>query len=135
MLLFLTIIKYSFSTKKVISKSWLEKRHYQHKRFCFFIEFHVALQSKDADSLSFQVAETKTLVIYLLSYEALKIRYKKRLTTTRVFCFTLFMLWLLTIIKYSFSTKNVISECLIDKTHQQHKKICFFYWIHVAVTK
>ena len=77
-LLFLTIIKYSFSSKKVISKSWLEKRHYQHKRFCFFIEFHVALQSKDADSLSFEVAETKTLVIYLLSYEALKIRYKKK---------------------------------------------------------
>ena len=36
MLLFLTIIKYSFTTKKVINKSWLEKRHYQHKRFYFF---------------------------------------------------------------------------------------------------
>ena len=43
MLLFLTIIKYSFSTKKIISKSWLEKRHYQRKGFYFFIEFHVAV--------------------------------------------------------------------------------------------
>ena len=44
------------------------------------------LQSKDADSLSFEVAETKTLVIHLLIYEAFKISLKK-IRKLRVFLF------------------------------------------------
>ena len=57
------------------------------------------------------------------------------------------MLWLPTIIKYSFSTKNVISECfhVIDKTHQQQRNLFLLLNssggykvempIHVAETK
>ena len=73
-----------------------------------------------------EVAEIKALVLYLFTYKTFKKGYKKRtLTTSCVFCFILLMLFFLTIIKYSFSTKKVTSECLTDKTHQQHKKILF----------
>ena len=58
-----------------------------------------------------RVAETKTLVVHLLNYEALKISYKKELWQLSVFCFTLFMLISsVTITKYSFSAKKVISS-------------------------
>ena len=69
-----TIIKYSFSTKKVTSECLTDKTHQQHKKILFLL---LNSCSGYKVAMPIRIAETKTLVVHLLNYEALKISYKK----------------------------------------------------------
>ena len=83
-----------------------------------------------------EVTEIKALVIYLFTYETFKKRYKKGLWQLRVFFVLFYWCYLfLTIIKYSLSTKKIISKSWLEKRHYQHKRFYFFYWIPCSVTK
>ena len=69
MLWLLTIIKYSFSTKKVISEFLIDKHTNNTKNWFLLLNSCSGYKVK----MPICAAETKTLVVHLLNYEALKI--------------------------------------------------------------
>ena len=69
-----SIFKYSFSTKNVISECLIDKTHQQSKKKLFLL---LNSRSGYKVKMPIRIVETKTLVVHLLNYEALKISYKK----------------------------------------------------------